>query len=322
VKTALFLLPALLLAGAGDSHDFESRILQAADLHKKRDYSGAAAVYESLLIELASSDGISDLAARAHNGLASIHQDLGQFEESEKAYLRALAHYKECETASFGVHVLANLGSLYMETQQLGRLRETARSAAVILKSIPPDGRESARLEHLIGLAEKMDGRMESAKFHLSRALAILRTQPEGNEVALADITNSLGTMAFSAGQYRDAVDLFLEAMMQYDKGQDVASTNRAATLTNIACSYLHLRMRDHANGTYSEALKALDEDVGLSHPYALQVMQAYATALEDTGDKRGARQQRRRAEAILQSMQPSNPGRHVVDVVELQGGQ
>lgn len=71
---------------------------------------------------------------------------------------------------------------------------------------------------------------------------------------------------------------------LAFDGEASLSPPNRAATQINVACALAQLRRFDDAAAAYSEAMRVLEQTVGLRHAYAAHAMLSYAAALEHAG--------------------------------------
>ncbi|WP_112263533.1 AfsR/SARP family transcriptional regulator [Lentzea terrae] len=170
-------------------------------------------------IELYRALGDKDAEASVLNNLSLVHRRSGQLTEAREALVRCLEMLRSADSISTGLY---NLGQLAVE---LGEIDAAVDHFSQALELAP-----NADSHTYLGLALRLQGRLDEARAHLERALEIGNV-PAGEAEAL----DNLAALELASGNVEVALSLASRALsLVADGGDQQVATSVRLTLGEI----------------------------------------------------------------------------------------
>ncbi len=234
--------------------------------------------------ELSAAMREAEIAGEEGDGLAAILDHLGQAEFHAGRYSAAKKYFNKAvnlpvREAALKSEVLSNAGQACIALGKSHEAEEYFRQAMALI----PD---SPGLWHLLGQAMFLQGKHGEAEMAFRQALR------NGGENA--NVLNDLAGLLESQNRHDAAIILLRQAVARTTAGQ-----SRARILRNLAVLEWKAGERRTALDLLQQALSETETAVSAEHPDMAQVLDDYAAALGQTGDKLGSRRAARHAEAI-----------------------
>lgn len=173
IRKSVLLSAAIAAVCAEEKKSWEQAMCLAADLQRQGEHAQAAKVLESTLGGTGTGGG---WRAVVLNRLGALYQDMGDYREAERFYLRSITALDQSGGEGYPSKAspLNNLGTLYIATHQYGRAERTLRRALELRESEPNPGHPGTAVI-LNNLGAALYGRREyqAAEEIYRRALAI-----------------------------------------------------------------------------------------------------------------------------------------------------
>lgn len=287
---------AQLPYGTHQADRITEQLLSARSKQHAGDYQAAQDILLKALSEVPDCAPLLD-------ALGSVEQDLGEYFEAERSYLRALN--ASAATAGDPEHValLQNLGTLYLDTGQYSkgeRVREELEKLELGAFNDHPAA--AGVLLNVIGSLEHARNRDDEAERYYSRSLLLLRQARGPASVDAAAVQTNIGLLRLEARQYASAAALFRQAIRQIEIASGPEDPALIRPLLNLArCE----NMTGHANEAEALARRAVElssKTFGKAHVVTANAMLEEASALRRLRRKRLARDLEKQAKAYLQS--------------------
>jgi tetratricopeptide (TPR) repeat protein len=295
-------------AAAGVASQSQQLIL-ARSLQQSGQFNSALAVLHDALSTLPN-------AALLLNQLGSVQQDLGQYLEAERSYLRALSAATPSNYGSDKLTIQTNLATLYLDTDQYSKgeqVREQLEKATASVLTFDPVS--VARLMTVIGSLEHVRNRDDEAERYYSRSLAAFR-QAQGSVSADAALVEAnLGFLKLQAGHYDQAAGLFQQAIREIEIALD---SKNPALLRPLICLATCENMRGNSIEAESAAERAVELSLqvfGEKHAVTATAMLQQAIALRMLHRKRQARKLEKCANAWLNTDAHNNLAGYTVEL-------
>jgi tetratricopeptide (TPR) repeat protein len=317
VLTFAVILPALPaeaqrpdgIASAGMASE---QLMSARQLQQAGQYSAARAVLLQALSTAPDSAPLLD-------ALGSVEQDMGQYGEAERLYLRALAASTGIDGDGERIVVLNNLGTLYLETAQYAKgewIREQLQKLVPTLFESHP--LTAGMLLSVVASLEHARNRDKEAERYYVRSLQLFEQANRTANWEAAIVKNNLGGLKLEAGRCDPASDLFREAIRDMESTSGPESPALVKPLINLArCENLGHRPQV-AEPLARRAVELSTRIFGEAHQVTATAMLEQATALRRLGRKEPARNLEKRAKAGLRTSPAINTSGYTVDVNEL----
>lgn len=276
------------------------------------DYRGARDILLHALSEAPDSAPLLD-------ALGSVEQDLGEYFEAERSYLRALSASAATKGDPERIAVLENLSTLYLDTNQHLKGDDVREQLEKLeLGALNDHPAEKAVLLNVIASLEHARNRNDEAERYFSRSLLFLRQALGPASVDAAVVQANMGLLRLEARQYASAATLFRQAILEIQivSGPDDPALIRP--LLNLArCE----SMTGHANEAEALARRAVElssKALGEAHMVTANAMMEQASALRHLRRKRLARDLEKRAKAYLQTNSANTSAGFSVSVRDL----
>jgi len=206
---------AAAMPGSSQADDWRALMYQGGIAENAGDYALAARHYEHAARIAETFEPGDSRRTVTFNGLAMMHDALGQFADAEGAYRRALATISQ-SPQPFGLDramVLANLATLYIETGQPSRAEKLLVEALAIHdKAAQPDEVRRAIVQNSLAELFIVKGKLEQAEQLLTACLSGLeRHQNVWIEIGMA--RNNMGVVRMYQGRPADAAPLLEQAL-------------------------------------------------------------------------------------------------------------
>jgi tetratricopeptide (TPR) repeat protein len=321
----LFFCPASTIsASSGEqsfsdptSHDSASPLLRARSKQAAGEYPAARAI----LIEALSREPRSPALLDA---LGSVEQDLAQYREAERLYLRALDAPTRTAENPERIAVLHNLGTLYLDTGNYAggqRIREQLETLR--LDPIAGDHpQQAALLLNLLASLNHERNRDDEAERDYAQALQLLRKPTTAASGDIAIVENNLGFLHLEAKRYDSAADFFRKSISDLEATASPDCAALIPPLVNLARCENSLGHFKEAEIQARRAVQICRKIFGQQHPSTARAMLEQSAALRRLGYKALARELERDAKTTLQSSPEGNWARHSVNFAQLKSSK
>jgi tetratricopeptide (TPR) repeat protein len=249
------------------------------------------------------------------DALGSVEQDMGEYGEAERFYLRAIA---APDSGGERIIALNNLGTLYLETAQYAKgdriRKELEKLLPAILDSHPT---AAGVLFSVIGGLEHGRRRDHEAERDYLRSLQLFEQARRSASQQAAYVKNNLGGLKLEAGRCDSARDFFQQAIQEIESISGLEDPNLVKPLINMARCENHEHRPQAAEPLARRAVELSTRFFGEAHRATATAMLEQAAALRRLGRKEVASDLEKRAKAALRT----NSGRnatYTVDVNEL----
>jgi CHAT domain-containing protein/Tfp pilus assembly protein PilF len=228
------------------------------------------------------------------NNLAFLHATLGQYDEAEELYKRALA-WREKSSGPDGLPVartLDTLAKMYVDQSRLQEAEPLVRRAlAIAEKELPgADPFVSKLLNDLAVLVEQQGKYIEAEAFY-KRAIVNLELVKGANHIEVARAVGNLAVTYHHQGRYEEAAQLHRRSLPILEKSLGRNHPDVATSLGNMAGLLQALDRYKDAEDVLKRALAIREKTFGASHPDV-------ATALAELGSVYGSLDRPAEAEA------------------------
>lgn len=307
-----------LSAGAqvGNTTDQPNRLAEQLNLARSKQHAGQYAEARAILKKaLSETPGSAPLL----NALASVEQDLGEYLECERLYLRALRVSKLSESDPERIMIASNLATLYLDTNQYSKAEkfreQLEKFAPRVLQEHPTD---AAYLFNVIASLEHAQRRDDEAEQYYTQSLHLLQKAEGPASAGAAVVEANLGFLRLQAGQYESAANFFLQAIRCIEIASSPSDPALIRPLVNLArCE----NMRGNPSVAETIARRAVElstKILGREHPVTARAMLEQATALRKIGRKSDARELEKLAKISLQESSAENRAGHTVELRDL----
>jgi tetratricopeptide (TPR) repeat protein len=304
------LFPAMARAQSGI--DFSEQLLRARGLQQAGQYNAARSVLLETLTKAPDSAILLD-------ALGSVQQDLGEYVEAERSYLRALELSSRSAGDTERLVLLNNLATLYLESAQYekgSRVREQLEKLTPAILEEQP--RAAAILLNVAGSLEHARNRDREAETYYVRSLELFHRTMGPISVDAAVVKINLGGLRLEAGQYQAATDLFQQAIHEIETASNPGNPALIRPLINAARSE---NLSGHPNLAEPFARRGVElslQILGESHPVTATAMLEEAMALRGLGHKKPARELEKRAKAGLRARSTAGASGYTVSLRDL----
>ena len=291
----------------------ETLILARSKQHNGEYYAARQILREALSKTLGS--------ASLLGALGSVEQDLGEYMEAERCYLRALNLYKPTQDELARISILNNLATLYLETKQYSKIDPLCEELEKLpLEKLTSDVISAGGLLNVIGSLEHARNRDDEAQRYYERSLKLLHQAGSRANVDAGVVEANIAFLRMDAGQYIAAAELFRLAI------REIESTAGSEHLELIR-PLINLARCENLGGHPERAEPLAGRAVGLScriiskeHPVTATAMLEQAAALRRLGRKKAARDLEKEAKASLRANIIKNRSTYTVRLWDLRG--
>lgn len=316
--SVLAALTATLLVGTQQQNEINQAdnvagpLLLARNLQRSGQYNAARNI---LLDALSKAPNSASLLVQ----LGSVYQDVGEYLEAERSYLRALNTSWQTEGDPERFVILNNLGTLYVETGQYAKgngVREQLEHLTPgVLNGHPA---AVARLLSVVGSLEQARNRNDLAESYYTRSLQLFQKAKGPVSLDAALVKNDLGGLRLEAGQYESASEFFRQAIRAIETASGRNDPALVHPLLNLArCE----NMSGHPDEAEPVARRAAELSVkifGEEHRVTATAILEKASALRRLGRKKPARDLEKRAKAALRNNSTENLAGYTVSLRDL----
>src|SRR5208337_1605736 len=196
------------------------------------------------------------------------------------SYDAALAEARKFEAAARarnGTQHESYAGALYLEARALyvlGKYPEAEKLYKLALpifekaKPTAPSIRDLAKTLIGLGRVYEHEGRYAEAQTTQKRALSIVESAPDSDQMVVSEAIEDLGNASYGEGRYAEAEDYFKRALAIREKGSDPISQRAVSqTLNLIANVYLRTGRFSEAEPLLKRAIDIQEKIAGPSHP-------------------------------------------------------
>jgi CHAT domain-containing protein/tetratricopeptide (TPR) repeat protein len=310
-RAAVAVLAALLVgfasAPAAAQADLQAIDRRMSQYAAKGNY--AAALIEAKKLEAAvkarfGSDHENYIAIL--NNLAFLHAALGQYDEAEDLYKRALA-WREKNAGADSLPVaktLDTLAKMYVDQSRLGEAEPLMRRAlAIAEKALPSTDPYVSKLLNDLAVVVEQQGKYVEAEGYYKRAIANLELVKGANNIEVARAVGNLAVTYQHLGRYEEAVELHRRALPILEKSLGQNHPDVATELANMAGLLQALDRYREAEGLLKRALAIREKTFGAGHPEVATALSELASVYEGLGRSAEAEASYRRALAIVEKI-------------------
>jgi CHAT domain-containing protein/Tfp pilus assembly protein PilF len=238
------------------------------------------------------------------------------------SYDAALAEARKFEAAARarnGSQHESYAGALYLEARALyvlGKYPEAEKLYKLALpifekaKPTAPSIRDLARTLIGLGRVYEHEGRYAEAQTTQKRALSIVESAPDSDQMVVSEAIEDLGNASYGEGRYAEAEDYYKRALAIREKGSDPISQRAVSqTLNLIANVYMRTGRFSEAEPLLKRAIDIQEKIAGPSHPDVAKSLTNLAEFYRLTGRYAQAEPLQRRALDIQEKpLGPDHP--------------
>jgi tetratricopeptide (TPR) repeat protein len=321
LSVILTLVFAAAIPGWAQADDWRALMYQGGIAENAGDYALAAQRYEHAARIAGTFEPGDSRRTVTFNGLAMMHDALGQFADAEGDYRQALAAINR-SAQPFGLDramILANLATLYIETGRPSRAEKLLVEALAIHdKTAQPDEVRRAIVQNSLAELCIVTGKLEQAEQLLTASLTALERH-ENVWIELGIARNNMGVVRMYQGRPADAAPLLEQALAALEIGQGPQHPIVLRSLNNLATARQRNGNIADARATWLRAVDLAAAKLGVEHPLYGEILSNYAQFLRETGDKANGKALESRANRILHDSHRNNGLGAVIDVSALQ---
>ncbi len=279
-------LTALASAPAVAQADLQAIDRRMSQFAAKGNYAAALAEAKKLEAATKARYGAEhENYAAVVNNLAFLHATLGQFEEAEGLFKRAL-ELREKNAGPSDLQVaktLDTLSQMYVNQSRLGEAEPLMRRAlAIAEKALPRTDPFVSKLVNDLAVVLEQQGKLLEAEGYYKRAIASLELVKGPNNIEVARAVGNLAVTYQHLGRYDEAVELHRRALPILEKSLGQNHPDVATQLGNMAGLLQALDRYQEAENLLKRALAIREKTFGASHPDV-------ATALSELGSVQGS---------------------------------
>ena len=249
----------------------------AAQRHSEAgDVDAAEAAYQAILAQPGLGPGIADypqLVAIVYDGLGTIAQHRGRYDEAARWHRRALDMSREADTGRRTPQALRKLGNL---AEDQGRWDEAERHYRQSLAIATDQNRQHSialAYDSLGDLAEKRGQLSEAEKWHYKSLAA---AEERHDRAAVVRVLGSLGNVAGKRGDLDAAERLYHRALTAAEEVGDRRTMAEAYHYLGVVA----LQRRQEESEEWHTKSLALREELGDRHGKALSLLQLSMVAI------------------------------------------
>jgi tetratricopeptide (TPR) repeat protein len=214
--------------------------------------------------------------AECLNALASLHSDLGNYQQAELLQQRALAIHEQLLGPDHSeiAAMLNNLGLIYQEQEKYPLAESLYLRALAIYQATLPPGHY--QITHSLNNLATFYQEQEDYQKAEDILVQVLRMREETLETEHPDIATSLNNLAMlyeEQQDYQRVEALLVRALHIYEHTEGANHPDVAMVLNNLA---LHYRKQGHypqAEPLYLRALAIYEQSFGSDHPNVAMVL-------------------------------------------------
>ncbi len=238
------------------------------------------------------------------NNLAFLHATLGQHEEAEELYKRALA-WREQNKGADDVEVARTLDTLALMYVDQSRLSEAEplvrRALAIAEKVLPKSDPFVAKMLNDLAVVVEHRGNYVEAETLYKRAVSILELVKGPNHIEVARAVGNLAVTYQHQGRYEEAAQLHRRAQPIVEKALGRNHPDVATGLLNMAGLMQALDRNREAEDVLKRVLAIREKAFGASHPDVGRTLSELASVHDNLGRAAEAEAGYRRALAIFE---------------------
>jgi len=205
--------------------------------------------------------------AITHYNLGRTYSGLGKMREAIAAYLASKDTFDSAGCQRDGIHLLSDLGALYLNLEQYEQAQQCAEQALALTEAVQhgnfpaalwPDDYGIAGASSLLGTLERREGKYEQALAHMKDATVIYQRLARDRlkvDYQIADALAETGRVYRDMGENATALTFFQQALQLAQKlpQPDLA----AGILNSIGVLYLEQEDYDQAEPYLQRALQS-----------------------------------------------------------------
>ena len=296
-------------------------MVRADDSRRTGQFKEAISSYREVIQILEGSGSAAMQLTSALNSLGMTYDDLGQLENAEQSYRRAL----QVIEAFSGLHtvprgqVLVNFSGVYFHRGQFDKAEKLIEEGLTIYYDLlPANSVIIAVARGCLAQALLGESKYEEAASMVEQALLAFNQRPieDGGYYGLC--LNTKGTVRWHQGRLAEAAESFEQsiAATELERGKD--NPRLIYPLNNLAVARERAGLPEEAGALLSRAMEITKSNLGIDHPMYGELLMNYAECLGAEGHKSRARKLKLRAAAILKASFWNTGAGLVVDVSSL----
>jgi CHAT domain-containing protein/tetratricopeptide (TPR) repeat protein len=281
VVTAAFLV-AVASTPAAAQADLQAMDRRVAQHSAKGNYAAALAEAKKLEAAIRARFGTDhEHYAGILNNLAFLHATLGQYDEAEELYKRALA-WREKNLGPDDVQVartLDTLAHMYVDQSRLHEAEPLVRRAlAIAEKELPRSDPLVAKLLNDLAVVLEQRGKYVEAEALYKRAISALELVKGPNNIEVARGISNLAVTYQHQGRYEEAAQLHRRALPILEKSLGRNHPELATGLLNMAALAQAIDRNKEAESVLKRVLAIREKTFGASHPEVARALSELAS--------------------------------------------
>jgi serine/threonine protein kinase/Tfp pilus assembly protein PilF len=228
--------------------------------------------------------------------LANLYQVMGRLKEAETMYRQALLSLEKAYGSDNPelVSALDDLADIYIDLGSYRQAEENLkRSLNIMKKTFGPDHLRTGRCLANLGYLYLKTGRYGESEKQYQSAIAILEKEKGPEDSGIAEYLSDLGRLCFKTGKYKEADQHLKRGLAICDKsGKKTDPEVRAGILGNLGCLYYRgFGLYEEAESYFKNALKIIEQNLGMHVSEARETMKEYADLLRSLGKEKDAKE-------------------------------
>jgi len=235
--------------------------------------------------EHAATAGLDETLPHRLTGLAQVRYETGDYAGAEKAYLEAIALWRELGKGGEPLaRALAGLGALRWATGRLEEAREPHAEALAIRRSLPDEEQIAKSLVDIGVLLDSLGDFAGGEALYLE-ALEIRRRVLGPRDAQVATVLINLGSLGCYRGDFAEAVRQYEEALAIRREALGPKHPKVALALMNLGYALGRSNVLDRAEAVLRECLAIRREILVPDHPNVAHAEDMIAAVLVRKGE-------------------------------------
>ncbi|HNP37439.1 MAG TPA: tetratricopeptide repeat protein [Woeseiaceae bacterium] len=245
----------------------------------------AIALVEEALVDLETSEAPAAQRAAAFGTMGAAYHDIGEFDNAQSYYLRALSLAEADQESALRADILGNLGVLASDRGKLPEAERYLREAIEVQKTLSGERAPLvARLKQRLAFLLHQQGKSEEAQLEIGQTLDIIREHHGPKHPSVATALNYAAIIKGKAGDPVGAQRSLTEAAEIYRETHGRDHPHVASTLSNLAMQYNRTGDFDMAVDALTEALRIGIASYGEDHPTVNSYRVNLGSSLQNMG--------------------------------------
>lgn len=246
------------------------------------------------------------------NNLASLYQELGEYAQAERLFVRSLMIWSH----TFGpihpmmAYVQNNLGSLYDDLGRYDDAEALYQQALLVTEHLLGSSHPlvATCLNNLSGLYTHHSERLDEAEALATRALALCEEELGPYHPHTATSLANLAGIRYQREDYERAEAFWTRALAINERVFGLIHPEVARVLNNLATLFCARGKYTEAEPLYTRTLSIWEKTFGENHPEMLALLLSYAALLHEMSREGEARQIEMRVRHLTARLQQTPP--------------